>query len=41
MFSTMTQAEAKKMLGAIPQEMDAEPTIFDESSNGGSVDWRS
>jgi len=41
MFSTMTKAEANKMLGAIPQEMDAEPATFDESSNGGAVDWRS
>jgi C1A family cysteine protease len=41
MFSTMTQAEAKRMLGAVPQEMDAEPATFDESSNGASVDWRS
>ena len=41
MFSTMTEAEAKKMLGGVPTEMDTmEPTIFDESDNGVNIDWR-
>ena len=40
MFSTMTEAEAKKWVGTIPQEMNAEPTMFEEGENGATVDWR-
>ena len=42
MFSTMTDAERNKWLGlgTVPEEL-MEPTIFDESDNGITVDWRS
>jgi C1A family cysteine protease len=41
MFSTMTKGEADKWLGGVPpQQDDAEPTMFDESVNGATVDWR-
>ena len=39
MFSTMTEAEKQKWVGAIEQPM-VEPTIFEDADNG-SVDWRS
>lgn len=40
MFSTMTEAEAEKMMGAKPVEDDREPVTFDET-NLRAVDWRS
>ena len=39
MFSTMTEDEAQKWLGGIPQDMEIEPTIFDESENADSINW--
>jgi len=41
MFSTMTEEEAKRWLGAIPETMDIETAVFDESVTAGSIDWRS
>merc|ERR1719454_2487657 len=41
MFSTMTQGEAKKLLGASEINVDAEPVIFDDSDLQASMDWRS
>jgi len=42
MFSTMTEAESKKWLGLnLPIDQDIEATIFDESDNGATKDWRS
>merc|ERR1712032_1359280 len=29
-----------KWVGTIPQEMNAEPTMFEEGENGATVDWR-
>ena len=39
MFSTMTEEESNKWLGAIPQDMKVEPTIFDEGQNYITIDW--
>ena len=38
----MTEAEAEKWmgLGPVPQNMDAEPMIFEESDINGGKDWR-
>merc|ERR1719353_750926 len=41
MFSTMTEAEANKMMGFIPVEDNTEPTHFDDSNLLGGKDWRS
>lgn len=41
MFSTMTEAEAKRWLGAVPEELNVEPTLIDDSQNGATIDWRS
>ena len=40
MFSTMTEAEARKMLGTSYTEVDMEPTYFDTSNLEDSLDWR-
>ena len=40
MFSTMTQEEAKKMLGTRPTEQVKEPVFLDDSNLSQSVDWR-
>jgi len=41
MFSTMTQEEAKKMLGAKIDDSNAEPVHLDDSNLSASKDWRS
>jgi len=41
MFSTMTESESKKWLGAMPYDTEGEPAVFDETLNGMSKDWRS
>jgi len=41
MFSTMTEYESQKWLGAVPEDLELEPTIFDEGENGATRDWRS
>lgn len=41
MFSTMTQEEAKKMLGAKPPTEDLEQVPIDDSNLTQSMDWRS
>lgn len=40
MFSTMTQDEAKKMLGAQVEESENEIVILDDTDLQESVDWR-
>ena len=41
MFSTMTEAEHKMWLGAEPpKDFTMEETVFDESENGMTRDWR-
>merc|ERR1719331_149202 len=40
MFSTMTQAEAKKMLGTKVDESPKNATILDDSNLATSKDWR-
>lgn len=40
MFSTMTQEEAKKMLGTKIDDSNTEPTYLDDSNLSQSVDWR-
>jgi len=41
MFSTMTDAEAKRMFGTMEDPNPAEPTILDENNLEAGIDWRS
>ena len=40
MFSTMTKAEAKKMMGRLPNNAELETEEFDASTNATEIDWR-